>query len=71
MAESYFCCTKCSKLHISHNMPEKCTECGAGTFVKGLENLAYSAKQELQAIRRKQDNDYVKRSYKLKPKGGA
>jgi hypothetical protein len=58
-------------LHIAYIPPEQCTQCGGGTFVKGLENLAYSAKLELQAIKRKQDNDYVKRSYKLKPRGGA
>lgn len=67
MSEKIFCCQKCSKLYIG-SRPEVC-ECGSDNIKQGIESLGFAAKQELAAIRRKQDNDSVKRQYRLKPKG--
>jgi hypothetical protein len=47
-------------------MPNTCTQCGAGTFVKGIENLSYDAKQELAEINRRKNNKIVTKSWGLK-----
>ena len=72
MAELYFCCIKCGKLHIGTVKPSICADkkCGGTEFKQGLEYLGYAARQELAAHRRKQDNEPVKRQYYLKPKKG-
>jgi len=69
MSERVFCCQKCSKLYLG-TAPEVCPPPCGGTIRQGLEALSFDAKKELAEIRRKQDNEAVKRQLRLKPKKG-
>ena len=71
MSELIFCCSGlkgCGKLYLGSH-PERC-DCGNYQFRQGIENLGYEARKELAELRRRQDNESVKRQYHLKPKKG-
>lgn len=75
MSGTYTCCQKCGRLYIDSNLKE-CVEkqedgslCG-GELKKGLENLTFSAKQQIAEHERKINNANVRRQYELKPKKG-
>ena len=63
MSEKLFCCQSCGKLYIG-SRPDVC-ECGSSNIRQGIEALGYAAKKELAEIRRKQDNELLKKQLRL------